>query len=110
MSPHTRVPATDQPHLAALAHALRTSAGMTIYELSALSGLDRAHLWRVERGQRNASLPALRAIADALALAPTAREALIIAGGYLPDPVPRSVLWGMIGLNEGEPSRATATA
>lgn len=46
--------------------ALRTNEGLTLTELAALSGLDAAHINRIEAGKYNVGIDAMVAIAHAM--------------------------------------------
>lgn len=45
---------------------LRTEAKITLEEVSAQTGLDKAHIWRIEAGKYNVGIDALSAIAKAI--------------------------------------------
>lgn len=45
---------------------MRTEANVTLTELSEKTGLDKAHIWRIEAGKYNVGIDTLAVIAKAL--------------------------------------------
>lgn len=71
----------DSGHLAAIGAAVRArrlAFGVSQEALAHTTGIDRSHMGRIERGERNLSLLNLIKIAAALDIAPSA---LLIASG-----------------------------
>ena len=58
---------TDQAPVPRL-RAARTQKGMSLRQAATQAGIDPAHLSRVERGEKQLSLPALRRLAGVLGL------------------------------------------
>lgn len=54
--------------LGAAVRAAREAKGLTIEGLAAASGVERAHVWKVEMGKRNVSVLNLAALAEGLGM------------------------------------------
>jgi transcriptional regulator with XRE-family HTH domain len=54
--------------------ALRAKQGMSQEELANLSGIDRGHMGRLERGERNLSILNLFRVAEGLGIKPSAPD------------------------------------
>lgn len=67
---------------AATLRRYREDRGLRQYQLADRAGVSRTAVSLFELGQRMPSLPTMRRLADALALTPRERRALIEAAGY----------------------------
>ena len=68
-----------------LLRGLRETAGLTQSGLARAVGVNSGYISRLEAGERSApGADLVRALADALQLAPAERDRLLAAAGYLP--------------------------
>ena len=79
--------------------SLRETAGLTQSGLARAVGVNSGYISRLEAGERSApGVDLVRALADALGLAPAERDRLLAAAGYLPS--------SLAQLDPGDPTLA----